>query len=119
MLDVLPIGVMVFPGTGVQENLADKVRKLGIPVWRFEWAATNVHSADKALIRCSYSNDRFTVNLNSFGKAPDALHQAPLVPVTSRYLMARMSKLWTLATTPSSHPPATNSAARSFSSPAT
>ena len=75
--------------------------------------------ADKALIRCSYSNDRFTVNLNSFGKAPDALHQAPLVPVTSRYLMARMSKLWTLATTPSSHPPATNSAARSFSSPAT
>lgn len=75
--------------------------------------------ANKALIRCSYSNDRFTVNLNSFGKAPDALHQAPLVPVTSRYLMARMSKLWTLATTPSSHPPATNSAARSFSSPAT
>ena len=51
--------------------------------------------ADKSLIRCSYSNDRFTVNLNSFGKAPDALHQAPLVPVTSRYLMARMSKLWT------------------------
>ena len=74
---------------------------------------------DKALIRCSYSNDRFTVNLNSFGKAPNALHQAPLDPVTSRYLMARMSKLWTLATTPSSHPPATNSAARSFSSPAT
>ncbi len=69
--------------------------------------------------RVAYSNDRFTVNLNSFGKAPDALHQAPLVPVTSRYLMARMSKLWTLATTPSSHPPATNSAARSFSSPAT
>ncbi|WP_437123807.1 hypothetical protein [Fodinicurvata sediminis] len=45
--------------------------------------------------------------------------KAPLVPVTSRYLMARMSKLWTLATTPSFHPPATNSAARSFSSPAT
>ncbi|MCO6185203.1 DUF2493 domain-containing protein [Rhizobium sp. L1K21] len=35
MLDVLPIGVMVFPGTGIQENLADKARKLGIPVWRF------------------------------------------------------------------------------------
>ncbi len=28
-------GVMVFPGTGIQENLADKARKLGIPVWRF------------------------------------------------------------------------------------
>lgn len=36
MLDVLPIGVMVFPGTGIQENLVDKARKLGIPVWRFE-----------------------------------------------------------------------------------
>ena len=35
MLDVLPIGVIVFPGTGIQENLADKARKCGIPVWRF------------------------------------------------------------------------------------
>ncbi len=35
MLDVLPIGVMVFPGTGIQENLADKARRLGIPVWKF------------------------------------------------------------------------------------
>ena len=34
MLDVLPIGVIVFPGTGIQENLADKARKLGIPVWK-------------------------------------------------------------------------------------
>jgi hypothetical protein len=36
MLDVLPIGVIVFPGTGIQENLADKARKLGIPVWKFD-----------------------------------------------------------------------------------
>jgi hypothetical protein len=35
ILDVLPIGVMVFPGTGIQDNLADKARKLGIPVWKF------------------------------------------------------------------------------------
>ena len=35
MLDTVPIGVMVFPGTGIQENLADKARKLGIPVWKF------------------------------------------------------------------------------------
>jgi YspA, cpYpsA-related SLOG family len=35
MLGVLPIGVIVFPGTGIQENLADKARKLGIPVWKF------------------------------------------------------------------------------------
>jgi hypothetical protein len=32
MLDVLPIGVIVFPSTGIQDNLADKARKLGIPL---------------------------------------------------------------------------------------
>src|SRR5471032_1726336 len=31
MLDVLPIRVLVFPGAGVQSNLADKAEKLGIP----------------------------------------------------------------------------------------
>jgi hypothetical protein len=35
MLEILPIGVMVFPGTGIQDNLADKARMLGIPVWKF------------------------------------------------------------------------------------
>lgn len=35
MLDVLPIGVIVFPGSGISANLADKARKMGIPVWRF------------------------------------------------------------------------------------
>jgi hypothetical protein len=35
LLTVLPIGVIVFPGSGIQENLADKAKKLGIPVWRF------------------------------------------------------------------------------------
>ena len=38
MLSVLPIGVVVWPGTGIQDNLADKARKLGIPVWRFDGA---------------------------------------------------------------------------------
>ena len=43
MLAALPIGVMVFPGTGIQANLADKAKKLGIPVWTFggELAAVN------------------------------------------------------------------------------
>ncbi|MGA8172051.1 MAG: DUF2493 domain-containing protein [Methylocystis sp.] len=36
MLSVLPIGVIVFPGSGISANLADKARKLGIPVWKFE-----------------------------------------------------------------------------------
>jgi hypothetical protein len=35
MLAVLPIGVIVFPGTGIQANLTDKAKKLGIPVWKF------------------------------------------------------------------------------------
>ncbi|MGL4974153.1 MAG: DUF2493 domain-containing protein [Bosea sp. (in: a-proteobacteria)] len=34
MLEVLPIGVIVLPGSGIQDNLADKARLLGIPVWR-------------------------------------------------------------------------------------
>jgi len=35
MLEQLPIGVMHFPGTGIQDNLADKAKKLGIPLWKF------------------------------------------------------------------------------------
>ena len=35
MLAVMPIGVIIFPGTGIQDNLSDKARKLGIPVYRF------------------------------------------------------------------------------------
>ena len=35
MLSVLPIGVVVFPGSGITENLADKARRFGIPLWRF------------------------------------------------------------------------------------
>ncbi len=35
MLQVLPIGLLHFPGTGIQDNLADKARTMGIPVWRF------------------------------------------------------------------------------------
>jgi hypothetical protein len=38
LLDVLPIGVIAFPGSGISANLADKAKKLGIPVWRFAGA---------------------------------------------------------------------------------
>lgn len=34
MLDTLPIGVIVVPGSGIQENLADKAKAKHIPVWR-------------------------------------------------------------------------------------
>jgi hypothetical protein len=33
MLEALPIGVMAFSGTGIQDILADKAKKLGIPVF--------------------------------------------------------------------------------------
>jgi SLOG family YspA-like protein len=36
ILDALPIGVIVFPGSGISANLADKAKKLGIPVWKFD-----------------------------------------------------------------------------------
>lgn len=36
MLTVVPIRVMVFPATGIQGNLADKAKKLGIAVWKFD-----------------------------------------------------------------------------------
>lgn len=35
MLDILPIGVIVFPGSGISDNLADKARKMGIPLFDF------------------------------------------------------------------------------------
>ncbi|KRR06431.1 hypothetical protein CQ12_16505 [Bradyrhizobium jicamae] len=35
MLALMPIGVLAFPGTGIQDNLADKARRLGIPVRKF------------------------------------------------------------------------------------
>jgi len=34
MLEALPIGVLVAPGSGIQANLADKARRLGLPVWK-------------------------------------------------------------------------------------
>ena len=34
LLNLLPKGVLVFPGSGITENLADKARQLGIPVVR-------------------------------------------------------------------------------------
>jgi hypothetical protein len=34
ILEEMPAGVVHFPGGGIQDNLADKARKLGIPVWK-------------------------------------------------------------------------------------
>ena len=32
MLEIVPAGVIVFPGSGITGNLADKAKQLGIPV---------------------------------------------------------------------------------------
>ncbi|MBB4267925.1 DUF2493 domain-containing protein [Roseospira visakhapatnamensis] len=34
LLEAVPLGVIVFPGSGITDNLADKARRMGIPVWR-------------------------------------------------------------------------------------
>ncbi len=35
LLEVMPMGVVIFPGSGISDNLADKARKLGIPLFDF------------------------------------------------------------------------------------
>ena len=35
LLQTLPIGVIVFPGSGISDNLADKARQMGIPLMDF------------------------------------------------------------------------------------
>lgn len=35
LLDVLPIGLIVFPGSGITDNLADKARSMGVPLFDF------------------------------------------------------------------------------------
>ncbi len=38
MIEALPAGLVIFPGTGIQDNLVDKARAFGIPVWDFRIA---------------------------------------------------------------------------------
>ena len=35
MLEALPAGLIIFPGTGIQDNLADKAKRMGIALWDF------------------------------------------------------------------------------------
>jgi YspA, cpYpsA-related SLOG family len=48
MLDALPTGLIAFPGSGISANLADKARKMGIPVWRFSDEAAPAKAGDGA-----------------------------------------------------------------------
>ena len=38
LLETLPIGLIVFPGSGITDNLADKAKVLGIPLYDFRAA---------------------------------------------------------------------------------
>ncbi len=35
LLEAIPIGLIVFPGSGITDNLADKAKKLGVPLFDF------------------------------------------------------------------------------------
>lgn len=37
-MKTLPIGLIVFPGSGITDNLADKAKVLGIPLYDFRKA---------------------------------------------------------------------------------
>ena len=39
LLQTMPIGVVLFPGSSITENFSDKAKMLGIPVWRFGGSA--------------------------------------------------------------------------------
>ncbi|WP_266064157.1 DUF2493 domain-containing protein [Brucella intermedia] len=39
MLEVLPVGVLIFPGSGIQEQFARRANELGIPVMKFDGGA--------------------------------------------------------------------------------
>jgi len=40
MLETVPIGVVLFPGNGITDNLADKAKRMGIPLWDLRTRAT-------------------------------------------------------------------------------
>src|SRR5580704_469700 len=49
ILEALPAGLVAFPGSGISANLADKAKKLVIPVWH--------HSAEGAACAACFPDD--------------------------------------------------------------
>ncbi|MEO3431872.1 DUF2493 domain-containing protein [Inquilinus sp. CAU 1745] len=41
LLDIVPIGLIVFPGSGITDNLADKARAMGVPLYDFRSRKTS------------------------------------------------------------------------------
>src|SRR3546814_7285302 len=53
MIDAMPAGLVVFSGTGIQDNLVDKARAFGIPVWDFRVRSAEHTSELPSLMRHS------------------------------------------------------------------
>jgi len=75
MLEVLSIGAIVFPGTGIQDTLHDKAKRLDIPVWRFTkdtatWASF--------CLRIAPSLNATSRRWRKCMRAPYALDHAPM-----------------------------------------
>ena len=45
LLEAMPIGLILFPGTGITDNLADKAKKLGVPLFDFRPKKNTAHEA--------------------------------------------------------------------------
>jgi hypothetical protein len=81
MPETLPIGVMAFLRNGIQNNLVDRARKLGIPVWRVRARSARARSPTWPLAKGSASkpgqkpltrdrhNDGHTPNSRTLGDA--------------------------------------------------
>ena len=41
MIEAMPVGLVVFSGTGIQDNLVDKARAFNIPVWDFRVSSSS------------------------------------------------------------------------------
>lgn len=77
MLNVLPVGLIAFPGSGISANLADKAKKLGIPVWKFGEGGAS------ALLF-------FRLEMNEPARWHQLLDQVKLVPVCRQNRQTRL-----------------------------
>ena len=67
LLNLLPKGVIAFPGSGITGNLVDKARQLGIPVYRVPGTSVSGNSVPGTSV--------------SSTSVPERTEAAPLVPV--------------------------------------
>jgi hypothetical protein len=81
MLEALPIGVIAFPGSGISANLADKTKKLDIPLWRFELPAPEPWTGGRP--GAVFSGSRRTFQSAIPDRAPQGCAVPPILPSES------------------------------------